>query len=269
MRNFGTTHLLVAAGNRRTATHYGRPAGRSRWTGNAAASSILVLAEVYVRSHAAAETVDQLLVHVVVVVGDVEAHHGLAIDLLAELLPQQAQVPLLHHEDQLRPPEMPRRNPDARALRRPGRPHLVPRHPVEHGLRGQAAEPVPAADEEDLQPGSLIAVIGRSSTAPPARAHGVSFTSAIASSRSAASITPKPASGARDSAKAPRVTSGVPSHARTVVGACSTAATSAPRRRSTSSCARSSSCSGLLSRFQSFSSPYARMRNFIARPKRG
>src|SRR5687768_14016420 len=81
--------------------------------GNATLDRSLV--EVDVRGHAAAETLDEFIVQVLVVVRDVEAHDPLPRDLLPELLPQPTQMPLLHHEDQVCPAEVAGRDPDPRA----------------------------------------------------------------------------------------------------------------------------------------------------------
>jgi len=75
----------------------------------------------------------------------------------------------------------------------------------------------------------LMTEIGLSTTAPFARAQGVFATSLMASSRSAASMMPNPASGTRAWAKVSSVVAGLPSHAVTVVAVSSTAATTMSR----------------------------------------
>ena len=62
-----------------------------------------------VRRHTALQAGDQLLIHVLVVISDLETDDFLAAERFAVLCLEPAQVPLLHDEDDVRPAEMPGR----------------------------------------------------------------------------------------------------------------------------------------------------------------
>ena len=102
------------------------------------------------RRDATTQTVDQILVHVLEVIRDMEAHHALPSELLSKLLLKPVEVPLLHHEDQVRPAEVPSRDADPRSLFRAGGTYLVAARAVEDRLGSQAAQAILTADEENL-----------------------------------------------------------------------------------------------------------------------
>lgn len=103
--------------------------------------------EVEVWSDAAPEPIDEVLIHVLELVRDVEAHDALAGQLGTELLLQPGDVPLLHNEDQICPSEMACGDANARPFLGAGRPYLMGTRTVEDRLGREAAEPVPAADK--------------------------------------------------------------------------------------------------------------------------
>lgn len=114
-------------------------------------ASVSGIAEFYVRCDSAAEAIDQLLIHVSVIVRDMEAHHSLPDQTLGEFLLESEQVPLLHYEDQLCPADVPRRDSDPCSLLGSDRSDAVPRRTVEDTLGGQTPNAVPTADKEDVQ----------------------------------------------------------------------------------------------------------------------
>ena len=100
--------------------------------------------------YTAAESVDQVGVHVLELIRDVQADDGLAGQLGGKLLPQSAHMPLLDHEDQIRPADVAGRDADPRAFLGPGRANLVSADTVEDRFGCAAAEPVSTADEQQL-----------------------------------------------------------------------------------------------------------------------
>lgn len=95
-----------------------------------------------------------MLVHELVFVGDVQEDDGLADNRFAELLPQPAQVALLHYEDHIGPAQQPGRDADAGARLGAGRADLMPGVAIEDALGREAAELVAATDEEEVREGS-------------------------------------------------------------------------------------------------------------------
>src|SRR3954468_13286942 len=102
------------------------------------------------RLDSATQPVDQRLIHILIVIGDVETHDALPREGLAELLLEAIQVSLLHDKDHVSPAKMPRRYANAGALLGPNRAHLVPVCPVEDRLRRQAAKAILATHKENL-----------------------------------------------------------------------------------------------------------------------
>jgi hypothetical protein len=86
--------------------------------GNCSDSLARCLVELEVLRDPGLKAVNELLIHVLVFVRDIEADDALPSDLLAELLLQPIQMPLLHHEDQVGPTEVSSRDPNSGALLR-------------------------------------------------------------------------------------------------------------------------------------------------------
>jgi hypothetical protein len=108
------------------------------------------------------KSVDELLIHVLVIVRDVEADDALPSDFLAELLLQPIQMPLLHHEDQVGPTEVPGRDPDSGALLCADRADVVTTDPVEDRLGGEASKAILAADKKNFHITSARSVLSDS-----------------------------------------------------------------------------------------------------------
>lgn len=107
----------------------------------------MLIAEVDVRSHSTPEPVDEVFVHELELIGDVETDDALARELVAKLLPEATEMSLLHHEDEVRPAEVPGRDADSRAVFGAGRANVVTSHAVENRFGRQTAESVATADE--------------------------------------------------------------------------------------------------------------------------
>lgn len=102
------------------------------------------------RLDTAAKAVNQLLVHVLIVVWNVQTHDLLRTDLFPELPLQPFDVALLHDENEIGPAEVSGCYANSRALLRAGGAHLMSTLPVKDCFCGEAAQPILAADEEHL-----------------------------------------------------------------------------------------------------------------------
>src|SRR5690606_8887336 len=100
--------------------------------------------------HAALQANDQVLIHVLVVVGDVETDHLLAAEFLPILRSESGKVAPLHHEDDIRPTEVSGRDPYPCARLGTHRAYLVAASTLEHDLRREAALAIAAADEQNF-----------------------------------------------------------------------------------------------------------------------
>ncbi len=96
------------------------------------------------------EFVDEDGVHELILVRNVEAYDSLAAHCFRELQAKAVQVGFLGAENDVRPAEMPLGDDDARVRLRAGGADLVERGALEELLGGQAANPVAAANEEEL-----------------------------------------------------------------------------------------------------------------------
>jgi len=100
--------------------------------------------------HAGSQAIDKLLVHIVVVVWNVERDYTFTLQLLSKLLLQPIEVPLLHDEDEVSPSEMASGDADARAFFRSHRANVMAVDSVEDRFGRETTKPILAADEQNL-----------------------------------------------------------------------------------------------------------------------
>ena len=96
------------------------------------------------------QDLDELGVHIAVVIGNVQADDLLPLESLLEFAPQPLDVSLFHHEDQVSPAQMAFRDSDSGASLRSRRPCRAAVDPLDQGFRGEASPSVLAAYEEEL-----------------------------------------------------------------------------------------------------------------------
>jgi hypothetical protein len=99
-------------------------------------TSLLSVTEIDVTDYSATQAIDERLLHVLIVVRNVQADHALFRDLLAELLLESMKVTLFHHEDDVGPPEVPGRDTNSSAFFGTGRANLMTADAIEHLLSG-------------------------------------------------------------------------------------------------------------------------------------
>ena len=121
------------------------------------------------RLHPSPEKVNEFRLKVVVPIGNVEADHPRRTKVAREATTQLREVPLLHHDDEIRPSQVIGVELHVRIGREPRGVGLDPGNLTEHDLGRRTPQSIAAADEEDVARHSVVA--------PPNRARSFGTTS--------------------------------------------------------------------------------------------
>ena len=103
-----------------------------------------------IRAEFSSEFVEQFRLHECVVVGDLEGDDAFVFEGVGEFAAEAIQVGFLHDEDDVGPADVAGGDDDAGVGLRAGGADLIGGKALEEFFGGEAAHPVPAADEEEL-----------------------------------------------------------------------------------------------------------------------
>ena len=102
------------------------------------------------RPYFGSQFVDQLCLHILIVVRDVKHDDTLACQCVAQLKPHSVQVRLLHCENDIRPANVALGDDNPGIRLSPRRTHLESRDACEYRLGGKAAKAIPAAHKQQF-----------------------------------------------------------------------------------------------------------------------